>query len=161
MLRLDECVGQLLKELEDSGKADNTLVVFIGDHGAQMARGKVTVYEAGTRVPYIARWPGVITPKQRSKALVSTIDLLPTFLDVAAVNDGPTNLPGKSLRPLFSARKQGEAEFRPYLVCERNCDAAHYTLSPAHDPKRTLQTHPHPRPRSPGTTPPKSTRRTP
>ena len=77
MLRLDECVGQLLAELDEAGKTDNTLVVFIGDHGAQMARGKVTVYEGGVRVPYIVRWPGVSQRGARSKALVSTIDLLP------------------------------------------------------------------------------------
>ena len=59
MLRLDHCVGQLLDPLKDSGKADNTLVIFIGDHGTQMARGKVTVYEGGMHVAYIVRWPGV------------------------------------------------------------------------------------------------------
>ncbi len=132
MLRLDACVGQLLAELESSGKEDNTLVIFIGDHGAQMARGKFTVYEGGMRVPFIARWPNVILPGQRSKSLVSTIDLLPTFLDAARVFNGPTNLPGKSIRPLFTG--QSKVDFREYLVCERNCDAARLTL-----PQRTIR----------------------
>jgi N-sulfoglucosamine sulfohydrolase len=132
ILRLDACVGQLLKQLDDSGKADNTLVIFIGDHGAQMARGKVTVYEGGIRVPYIVRWPGVAKGKHRSKALVSTIDILPTFLD-AAGGETPRGLPGKSLRPILS-KKIDDDLLRRYLACERNCDAARHTF-----PQRTIR----------------------
>ena len=132
MLRLDECVGQLLNQLKESGKADNTLVVFIGDHGAQMARGKVTVYEGGMRTPFIARWPRTIKPGQRSKTLVSTIDLLPTFMDCAGT-DVPKGLPGKSLRPVFTGTISGEG-FRKYVSCERNCDAARHTF-----PQRTIR----------------------
>ncbi|HIK96362.1 MAG TPA: hypothetical protein EYG03_30845 [Planctomycetes bacterium] len=132
MLRLDACVGQLLKQLDSSGKADNTLVIFIGDHGAQMARGKVTVYEGGMKVPYIARWPGVATPGRRSTALVSTIDLLPTFTDAAHVQT-PARLPGKSLQPVFKGTAVADG-FRDYLACERNCDAARHTF-----PQRTIR----------------------
>lgn len=131
MLRLDACVGQLLKQLDESGKADNTLVIFIGDHGAQMARGKVTAYEGGMRVPFIARWPNVVPAGERSKALVSTIDLLPTFVDVAGTR-APPALPGKSLRSVFE--KRVGKHFRDYLVCERNCDAANLTF-----PQRTIR----------------------
>ena len=133
MLRLDACVGQLLKQLDDSGKADNTLVIFIGDHGAQMARGKVTVYEGGLHVPYIVRWPGVTKAKHRSQALVSTIDLLPTFMDAAGV-PVPTGLPGKSLRPVLKGDDATGESFRKYLACERNCDAARHTF-----PQRTIR----------------------
>ncbi len=131
MLRLDACVGQLLKQLEESGKADNTLVVFVSDHGAQVARGKVTVCEGGMRVPYIVRWPGVVKPNLRSKALVSTIDLLPTFMDAAGL-PAPIGLPGRSLRPAVQGAADGE--FREYLACERNCDAARHTF-----PQRTIR----------------------
>ena len=131
MLRLDACVGQLLKELDHSGKANNTLVVFIGDHGAQMARGKVTVYEGGMRVPYVVRWPGVAKANHRSKALVSTIDLLPTFLD-AAGSPTPKGLPGKSIRPVLNGNE--DKAFRKYLACERNCDSARHTF-----PQRTIR----------------------
>jgi len=135
MLRLDDCVGQLLGELEVSGKADNTLVIFIGDHGAQMARGKIFVYEAGVRVPYIARWPGRITAGQRSDALVSAIDLLPTFLEAAGAADKiPTPMHGKSLLPTFRGAPDNGKAFRPYLFCERNVDGAHYAF-----PQRTVR----------------------
>ena len=131
MLRLDACVGQLLKELDDSGKANNTLVVFIGDHGAQMARGKVTVYEGGMHVPYVVRWPGVAKANHRSKALVSTIDLLPTFMN-AAGSPTPKGLPGKSIRPVLNGNE--DKAFRKYLACERNCDSARHTF-----PQRTIR----------------------
>lgn len=131
MLRLDACIGQLLQELDDSGKADNTLVVFIGDHGAQMARGKVTVYEGGLRVPFLVRWPGVTKPGLRSPALVSTIDLLPTFMDAAGVKT-PNGLPGKSLRTALTGTLR--ENFREYIACERNCDAARHTF-----PQRTIR----------------------
>jgi N-sulfoglucosamine sulfohydrolase len=131
MLRLDACVGQLLRQLDACGKANNTLVVFLGDHGAQMARGKVTVYEGGMRVPYIVRWPGVAKPGLRSEALVSTIDLLPTLMDAAGI-PLPAGLPGQSLRPaLEGAENLG---FREFLTCERNCDAARNTF-----PQRTIR----------------------
>ncbi|MGY8770601.1 MAG: sulfatase-like hydrolase/transferase [Pirellulales bacterium] len=130
MLRLDACVGQLLKQLKDSGKSENTLVIFIGDHGAQMARGKVTVYEGGMRVPYIVKWPDHTKAGLRSNALVSTIDLLPTFLDAAGIQS-PKGLPGKTIRSTLTDQS---TDFREYLACERNCDSAHLTF-----PQRTIR----------------------
>ncbi len=78
--RLDTGVGLLLKTLERAGHADNTLVIFIGDHGPPFNRGKTTTYEGGLRVPFLVRWPGVSKP-MRSSAMVSTVDILPTILD--------------------------------------------------------------------------------
>ena len=129
--RLDHCVGDVLQQLNIQRKERDTLVIFVGDHGAQMARGKVTAYEGGMRVPFIASWPGVIKPGQRSKALVSTIDLLPTFLDAAGLKP-PKGLPGQSLLPVFKGKV--DETFREYLACERNCDAAHITF-----PQRTIR----------------------
>ena len=57
MSRLDSLVGDLLAALERSGKADNTLVIYFGDHGADLLRGKRTSYEGGVRIPLIVRWP--------------------------------------------------------------------------------------------------------
>ena len=57
MSRLDTLIGELLVTLEKVGKANNTIIAYIGDHGADMLRGKRTSYEGGTRVPLIVRWP--------------------------------------------------------------------------------------------------------
>ncbi len=119
MMRLDDCVGELLEVLEGSGKADNTFVVYIGDHGAQLPRGKIFATEAGMKVPYIVKWPGKVAKGQRSSKLVSTIDFMPTFAELAGTK-APEGLPGKSLVPLVTGATN---DWRQYLGYERNCDA--------------------------------------
>lgn len=98
--RLDHSVGLLLAELEKSGQADNTLVCYIGDHGAQFPRGKGAVYEAALRVPMIVRWPGVAKAGTVREELVSTLDLLPTWLAASGAS-ASSPLSGRDLRPLL------------------------------------------------------------
>ena len=93
MNRLDTLVGDLLEALNRSGKADNTMVVYLGDHGADLLRGKRTSYEGGVRVPLIIRWPGKAKAKQARNELVSTLDLMPTLL-AAADTEPVAKLPG-------------------------------------------------------------------
>jgi N-sulfoglucosamine sulfohydrolase len=100
MNRLDEAVGMLLEKLEASGKADDTLIVYLGDHGAQFSRGKCSNYEAGLKIPLLVKLPGISNKRFRTDQLVSSIDLLPTFLSAAQI-DIPEALPGKSMLPLF------------------------------------------------------------
>ncbi len=102
MARLDDGVGQLLTALQKSGAADNTLVIYIGDHGAQFPRGKGTVYEAGLRIPMIVRWPGRALAGTVRQELVSTVDILPTVLN-AVDRPIPRELSGRSLKPLLTA----------------------------------------------------------
>jgi N-sulfoglucosamine sulfohydrolase len=92
--------------LQKTGQADNTLIFYIGDHGAQFPRGKGTVYEAALRVPLIVRWPGQSQPGQVRHELVSTLDLLPTSLVAMGVKPSH-DLPGRALQPLL---KEGAAE---------------------------------------------------
>lgn len=114
MSRLDSMIGDLLQVLEQSGKADNTLVIYFGDHGADFLRGKRTSYEGGVRVPFIVRWPKHAKPGQVREELVSTVDIFPTALTIA--NATPVdNLPGKSLLPLF---RDEPTEWREYLFTE-------------------------------------------
>jgi N-sulfoglucosamine sulfohydrolase len=116
--RLDECVGELMQSLNHSGKERNTLVIYLSDHGDEMARGKFDIYEASNKVPFLVSWPGKINKSVVSEALISTIDIVPTLLDVAGL---PTakELPGKSLMPLF---KKPAQPFRQYLYTEKNVD---------------------------------------
>jgi len=119
LARLDSLVGDLLSALERSGKAGNTIVIYLGDHGADMLRGKRTCYEGGLRIPLIVRWPGHIEPQVRDE-LVSTIDLMPTVL--AAVGaDMVAGLPGRPLQPLFDA---GPRDWRTHLFAEYHTHAA-------------------------------------
>ena len=101
--RLDDGVGMLLHNLKESGKFNDTIIIYIGDHGAQFSRGKCSVYEAGLRVPFMMSWPGEIRAKQARNELVSTLDILPTILDmIGAEPMVPKKLPGRSLRPLLN-----------------------------------------------------------
>lgn len=120
MSRLDSLIGDLLEALTRSGKSDNTLVVYLGDHGADMLRGKRTSYEGGIRVPLIIRWARSSKPKQVRNELVSTLDLMPTLL--AAANAEPVpKLPGLSLLPLLRGAK---VKWRRFLYTEFHLHSA-------------------------------------
>ena len=104
LARLDSGVEMLLEELKKAGKADNTIIIYIGDHGAQFSRGKCGVYEASLHIPMIAHWPEHIKPGAVRTELVSTVDILPTFLEAAGV-DVPSHLPGHSLLPMMQGER--------------------------------------------------------
>ncbi len=103
--RVDYFVEKVLELLEQYGHAENTLVVFSSDHGpSDLHRGKITSYEFGLRVPFIVKWPGVVKPGTRSEALVSFVDIMPTFLDVAGLPK-PNYLPGESIVPVLTGER--------------------------------------------------------
>ncbi len=103
MMELDHIVGELLKKLDDLGIADNTIVLFTSDNGAEILswpdggntpfKGeKGTTWEGGMRVPGIVRWPGVIKPGTVVNDIMSQEDWLPTFLAAAGDSDVKENL---------------------------------------------------------------------
>lgn len=100
MARLDIAVGQLLAALQASGAAENTLVIYFSDHGAQFPRGKYSLYEGGLKVPMLIRWPGRTSTGLVRQELVSTLDLLPTVLQATGLPPAP-ELPGRALQPLL------------------------------------------------------------
>lgn len=106
MSRLDTGIKYLLDELKKSGKYDNTLIIYIGDHGAQFSRGKTSVYEAALRIPMIISWPKNVKTGTVSKRLVNTVDILPTILDTADIKV-PEYLPGKKLQCLMNGNEKG------------------------------------------------------
>jgi len=86
---LDRKIGLVLKQLEDDGLADNTVVAFFGDNGQSHVRGKQFVYDEGLLVPFIMRWPkkfpipANFKPGTVSSQLLETIDLTATTLAIA------------------------------------------------------------------------------
>ena len=120
LMRLDSGVGMILDDLERSGKADDTLVIYIGDHGAQFSRGKGTCYEGGLRIPMLLRWPGRTKAGTVREELVSTIDLLPTVIQAVGLPER-TSLPGSSLLGLAAG---GDVRWREHLVAERTAYSA-------------------------------------
>jgi arylsulfatase A-like enzyme len=119
----DESVGRLLEHLEKLGLLEDSLVVYIADNGWDQPpqqqdgqplkdgdRGKMTLYETGSRTPMILSWPGRIPASRVSDELVSGVDLFPTLLDYAGVAL-PENRPGRSLRPYIEERAEWQRSF--------------------------------------------------
>jgi arylsulfatase A-like enzyme len=94
MTQMDDSIGALLKHLDDIGEADNTIVVFTTDNGAEVftwpdggmtpfKSTKGTIHEGGFRVPAIARWPGHIKPGTVENGIFSGLDWFPTLVAAA------------------------------------------------------------------------------
>ncbi len=114
----DRNMGRVFEALEELGLAENTVVLFIGDNGFNVGQhgllGKGNARILGTNdrrpnmfdhsvlVPFIVRWPGVVKPGTSNAALVSTIDILPTLMDITGAEAGTKlRLDGRSLLPLL------------------------------------------------------------
>lgn len=93
VMALDKKIGFVLEKLKKDGLADNTVVIFMGDHGRAMIRGKQWPYESGLSIPMIIRWPDNpnfplpegIKPGTVSDRLLLTIDVSATTLDIAGI----------------------------------------------------------------------------
>jgi arylsulfatase A-like enzyme len=118
MAQLDDDIGDLLKHLDDMGVADNTIVVFTTDNGAEVftwpdggmtpfRATKGTVFEGGFRVPCLARWPGQIKPGTVENGIFSGLDWLPT-LAAAAGNPNITE-------QLLQGVKLGDRTYKNHL----------------------------------------------
>jgi N-sulfoglucosamine sulfohydrolase len=83
--RLDRHVGTLLDALSAQGLLDSTFVVFMSDNGMPFPRAKTTLYDAGIRTPFLVRYPPLIRAGTVTKRLISSIDLAPTILELAGV----------------------------------------------------------------------------
>lgn len=113
--RLDGNVGKVLKLLDEAGHADDTLVIFVGDNGCALLRGKGTLYELGVRVPCLVRWPGVVKAGGVASEIASGEDLAPSILEACAA-DVPESMTGRS----FAKRLRGEPyEARKHAFAER------------------------------------------
>lgn len=129
--RLDHYVGELIKVLEECGKMDNTLIIYLADHGVEMLRSKMTAYDQGLRIPMIICWPGHALENYTYEGIVSGLDIYPTVLEAAGL-DIPGYLPGKSLMGAINGKK---LRHRKYFVAEYN---SHYNKVPY--PQRSVRT---------------------
>ena len=102
----DAMVGRVLDALEQSGRADNTIVVLISDHGwhlgHKMRWRKMELWRQTNRVPMIVAAPGITTAGSRSNAPVSLLDLYPTLIELAGLPNPQQDLEGHSLVPLLN-----------------------------------------------------------
>jgi len=112
---VDDSVGAILNKLDELGIADNTLIVFVADHGSNM---KGSLYSIdGTNVPCLMRWPNGIKAGAECDELIQNIDLAPTFFDLAGAKlPDEYTVDGRSLRPLFAGKKADK--WRDHLYFE-------------------------------------------
>ena len=115
VLNVDREVGEIMARLETEGLGENTVVIFITDHGVTHARGKQFVYEEGVRIPFIVWAPGRIPDGTVRHDLVAHIDMAATSMHFAGIPI-PEHLES---RPLFGP----EARPRDYVISARDrCD---------------------------------------
>ena len=100
----DDKIGQMIDALEYQGLADNTVVVYVADHGEQLGEKglwyKCGFYDASTKIPFLVRWPGVTQPGSRFTRVTSLLDLVKTVLEGAGADSELCE--GASLLPLLS-----------------------------------------------------------
>ena len=128
---MDHWAGDLLRQLEEDGLADNTLVVFWSDHGRGFPRAKRWPYESGLHVPLIVRWPSKIAPGTVRTELVYLMDLAPTMLTAAGL-PVPDHM---HARPLFDAQGRPSAHPRQYVFGHRD------RMDETEDTMRTVRDH--------------------
>ena len=133
---LDRGFGMAMKLLKDRGLDKNTIVIFIGDNGESLLRGKGTLYRRGLNVPLIIRWPDHVKPGSTSDVLVSGEDLAPTILGAAGIE--PANgMTGISFLPVLL----GQAfTGRDHLFAERGFHAGPITRTDGFDLSRSVVT---------------------
>jgi arylsulfatase A-like enzyme len=135
LMETDFSVGQILKALDKYGSSENTLVIFTTDNGTSPKcnfdeleqkgahlrenwRGhKADIWEGGHRVPFIAKWPGVITPGSKSDEVISLVDFMATAAEVTGFNLPDTA--GEDSVSLVSAFRQEKKKeiIRPAIIC--------------------------------------------
>lgn len=106
--RLDNSCGEVIDKINELGLDENTIIIFFGDNGGKAKYAKQTpfragkgwLYEGGIREPLIVKWNGKVIPGSISESLISSIDFLPTFMEMAGSNKPiPENIDGKSIVP--------------------------------------------------------------
>jgi N-sulfoglucosamine sulfohydrolase len=101
---LDSELGQALALVKASGKEKDTLFIYTSDHGNSLM-AKWTCYESGLRVPMIVRWPGHIEPGSQTDAMISFVDVLPTFIEVAG-GKVPDKIDGQSFLAVLTGKQK-------------------------------------------------------
>ncbi len=109
--RADDCLGAILQALDESGAADNTLIMFLSDHGMALPFAKTAVWHHSTHTPWIVHWPGVTRAGSVDDThLISAVDFAPTILDILDIPE-PGGMDGRSFKPVLTTGKQAGRDF--------------------------------------------------
>jgi N-sulfoglucosamine sulfohydrolase len=130
--RADDALGAVLAALKASGQEEQTIILFLSDHGMPLPFAKTQLYHHSTRTPLMIRWPGVTKPGSVDDAhMVSSVDLLPTLLDMLSITT-PAGFDGQSFAPILKGESQPE---RSMVFKEHNENSGGQ-----HTPMRAVQT---------------------
>jgi uncharacterized sulfatase len=114
----DHRLGEVLDSVKRHGLEKNTVFIYTTDQGAEWPRSKWTLYDTGLRVPFIVRWPGVLAPGSKCDALISLIDLTPTFVTLAG-GEAPKGIDGVSFENVMLGKA---TECRQYIFATHSGD---------------------------------------
>ncbi|GAA4896126.1 sulfatase [Ferrimonas pelagia] len=116
--RGDDSTGAMIQALIDGGIYDDTMIVVISDHGAQLPGAKTSLYNHGTASPLIVRWPGVVEAGSvNDEHMVGSIDLVPTFSEVVG-QPIPMEVDGRSFLPMLHQEEVGP--WREFVYKQQN-----------------------------------------
>ena len=121
----DQQIGRILDTLDEKKLSNNTLVIFLADHGISLGAhgisGKQTMYEEGIRLPLIVRYPKLKRSHAKNASLTSLIDIFPTICDAAGVSI-PKSVEGKSLLGLYEGKERWDRDriFASFVSPERH-----------------------------------------
>lgn len=137
---MDDCVGQVLDELDRLGLAENTITIFVTDHGLALPRAKCSLYDPGMEIAFLIRWPAGGWNGGRLTEPLLNLDIVPTLLDALGLTDRPEQLTGppvqgRSFRPLL--------DDDPAALAERNEIFGEITYHDYYDPRRSVRTGRH------------------
>ncbi len=140
---LDEKIGTLRNALEETDQIENTLIVYVSDHGEMAGEHgmwrKSNFYEQSVRIPLLLSWPGRLPTGRRVESVVSLVDLVATFIDVANVPHDIGPMDGRSLLPLAQRASEdwkdeafseyfGHGVARPMAMLRRGRYKLNYSL---------------------------------
>ncbi len=116
----DDQVGALMKSLEGAGLADDTIVVFLSDHGDNLGShgcfNKQLLIEESIRIPFMVRWPGRIRPGVDGAHVAQLIDVMPTVLEMCGLPPA-SGVQGRSLAPVLDGRAGCAGSDRAFIEC--------------------------------------------
>lgn len=103
--RLDTGIGMVIEQLKQSGRYDDTLILYLTDNGIPFPGGKTNLYNPGANLPLIMSHPQLIEPNRVNRNLISFVDLVPTLLEYTQTDPPTHQLPGRSFLPIINTEK--------------------------------------------------------
>lgn len=114
--RFDKFVGDVFTRLKEINRLKNTLIIIMSDNGRPFPRSKTTLYDSGIKTPFVTYFEKLNHSNERTDSLVSSIDIAPTFLELARISPNP-DIQGVSFVPIL---KDPSSQTRQFVFAEHN-----------------------------------------